>query len=175
MHRCNFGEALLDKDVTPFDAIVMRPTIVYGLSSSHYGSLFDAAKKAKAGDGILRIKGSPNAIMHSCHVDDCAEAYVLLAEHPNRKYVANQAYNVSNSEYETGEEVAGAIAEEYGLKAEFVDGVAEWHTTDGLFNFSQWIGSDKIRKLGFMEKRMPFVQGMSEYRMAYEAFVESKR
>ncbi len=37
--RCTFGARLLDKAETPYDAVVLRPTIVYGLSSSLYGSL----------------------------------------------------------------------------------------------------------------------------------------
>jgi len=174
VHRCNFGKALLDNKVTPFDAIVIRPTIVYGLSSSYYGGLFETAAKAK--NGKLRITGDPKAIMHSCHVDDCAEAYVLLAEHSERKFIANQPWNISNSRYETGEEVAGAVAKSYGLQVEFVDGQGEWLTADGLFNFWQWISCDKIRnKLGFKEKRKTFVDGIEEYRLAYEAFVESKK
>jgi len=57
-----------------------------------------------------------------------------------------------------------------------VDGNGEWLTADGLFNFWQWISSNKIRnKLGFMEKRKTFVEGIEEYRLAYEAFVESKK
>lgn len=45
--RCTFGARLLDKAETPYDAVVLRPTIVYGLSSSYYGSLFDLAARSR--------------------------------------------------------------------------------------------------------------------------------
>ena len=54
--------------------------------------------------------------MHSCHVDDCADAYVALAEHLDRDTIANQAYNISDGRYETAREIGEALAHSYGLK-----------------------------------------------------------
>ncbi|WP_019995441.1 NAD-dependent epimerase/dehydratase family protein [Aureimonas ureilytica] len=171
--RCEFGARLLDKSRTPYDAIVLRPTIVYGLSSSHYGSLFDLAAKS---DGVLRLVADPDAVMHSCHVEDCAEAYVRLAEHPERAAVANQAFNISNTRYETAREIGEGLARSYGLSLEFVapeDGAgSDFDSVHGLANFWQWVGSEKIRAAaGWKEKRAAFADGIAEYRLAYEATV----
>lgn len=167
--RCAFGTRLLDKAETPYDAIVLRPTIVYGLSSSHYGSLFDLAASSRE---VLTIVGDPNAIMHSCHVDDCAEAYLALAEHPDRDAVANQAYNISNRRYETAREIGEALARSYGLLLAFEPPAAQ-HQEDEryfLFEFPQWVGSDKIREaVAWQERRPTFVDGIDQYRIAFEA------
>ncbi len=79
--RASFGARLLAADDAPYDATVLRPTIVYGSSSSLYGALFDLAERSGR---VLRMVGDENAVMHSVHVDDCARAYVALAEHPER-------------------------------------------------------------------------------------------
>lgn len=172
--RCKLGTTLLDKSQTAYDAIVLRPTIVYGLSSSHYGSLFDLAAKS---DGVLKLIADPHAVMHSCHVDDCAEAYVMLAEHEDRSEVVNQAFNISNAKYETAQQIGDAIARSYGLTLEFAapDGDVNMGAVHGLANFWQWVGSDKIRAvLGWETRRSTFVEGIEEYRLAYEATVHAK-
>jgi nucleoside-diphosphate-sugar epimerase len=167
--REKLGSYLLEKDDDSYDAIVLRPTIVYGHSSSHYGSLFDLASKS---EGVLKLIADPDAIMHSLHVDDCADAYVMLAEYPDRTKVAQQAYNISNSRYETALEIGEALAKSYGLKLVFEAPVGEvdYSTVHGLANFWQWVGSDKIRAdIGWKEKRSTFITGIEEYRLAYEA------
>ena len=167
--RCAFGARLLDKAETPYDAVVLRPTIVYGLSSSFYGSLFDLASRSR---GVLTIAGDPDAIMHSCHVDDCADAYVALAEHPDRRAIANQAYNISNQRYETAREIGEALARSYSLDLAFEAPTREFGPGDAywLFNYSQWVNSDKIRiATGWHERRAAFASGIDQYRIAYEA------
>jgi nucleoside-diphosphate-sugar epimerase len=167
--RKDLGVALLQAGGETFDAIVLRPTIVYGHSSSHYGSLFEFASQAK---GVMRWIADPNAIMHSLHVDDCAEAYVMLAEHPNRAEVAQQAFNISNTKYEIARDVADAFAKSYDLTVTFVAPAAEvpMAPVHGLANFSQWVGSDKLREIvGWSERKPTFIDGLDEYRLAYEA------
>lgn len=167
--RSTFGTRLLDKNETPYDAIVLRPTIVYGMSSSYYGSLFELAARSR---DVLTIAGDPDAIMHSCHVDDCADAYVALAEHPDRSAIANRAYNISNQRYETAREIGEALARSFGLDLKFVvpgpenaNGVV-----DRLFAFWQWVASDKIRAAtSWHERHATFVNGIDQYRIAYEA------
>ncbi|WP_426442147.1 NAD-dependent epimerase/dehydratase family protein [Bradyrhizobium genosp. P] len=173
--RCTFGARLLDKAESSFDAIVLRPTIVYGLSSSYYGALFHLAAKSR---DVLTIVGDPDAVMHSCHVDDCADAYVLLAEHPDRNAIANQAYNISNRHYETAREIGEALARSYGLNLTFEapdhDGAAG--DAARLFNFWQWVGSDKIRSATeWHEKRASFADGIDQYRAAFEANLPTAR
>lgn len=167
--RCNLGLELLHGEHAIYDAVVLRPTIVYGNSSSHYGALFDIASKS---DTVLQLNAFPNAIMHSLHVDDCGDAYVALAEHPNRAEVAQQAFNISNAKYETAQQVGEALARSYGLELTFVApaGDGEMGGIQSLVDFSQWVGSDHLRAVtGWRERRVPFVEGIDEYRMAYDA------
>lgn len=167
--RCDFGEKLLDRSRTSYDAVVLRPTIVYGLSSSHYGKVFELAEESST---KLRLLAEPGAIMHSCHVDDCAEAYVALAEHPDRQAVAGQAFNISNDQYETAEILGQALADAYGLELELVAPTADipLDSVHFLANSWQWISSEKIRKLtGWHERRLPFAEGIRQYRLAFEA------
>jgi nucleoside-diphosphate-sugar epimerase len=173
--RCDFGLFLLEGEHPSYDATVLRPTIVYGNSSSHYGSLFDLAEDSKS---ELVLKADPDAIMHSLHVDDCGDAYVSLAEHPNRAEVAQQAFNISNDMYETAQEVGDALAKSYGLTLKFDVPSVQAPMGGGahsLANFWQWVGSARIRALtGWKEQRQTFVEGIDEYRLAYEARKQAK-
>jgi nucleoside-diphosphate-sugar epimerase len=169
--RMNFGLSLLEDSPPDFDATVLRPTIVYGHTSSHCGALFDLAARSS---GVLKLIAEPGAIMHSLHVDDCADAYVALAEHPERPAVAQQAFNLSNAGYETAQEIGDALAKSYGLTLEFIPASEDvpMQSAHGLANFWQWVGSDKLRALtGWSERRSTFVDGIEEYRLAYEATV----
>lgn len=123
-----------------FDAVLLRPTSVYGYSSSYYGQIFDLAAKA-AEKGVLEIAADARTIMHATHVDDCAEAYVAIAE-ADKEVVKGQCYNISGDRYETLEEVAKALVKEYNI----ADGVnflpvQEERELDWLqlvLGFSQW-------------------------------------
>ncbi|KAF9767273.1 hypothetical protein IL306_000183 [Fusarium sp. DS 682] len=160
-----------------FDAAVIRPTCVFGYSNSYYGAILDyAAAQKESGSQVLRIPGDVNSIMHATHVDDCGEAYVSLAEHGDRRAVGGHLFNISGYRYETLDEVAAAVAKEYG----FEKGVqivpaseAEPSFPPGLhfvFSFSQWVGSEKIRSLtGWTDKRAIFSEGIHAHRLAYEA------
>lgn len=78
--------------------------------------------------------------MHSIHVDDCAEAYVCLAEHPERSQVARQAFNLANRNDETAEQIRKSLAKPYGRTLRF-DLPPERVTVDSvtyLMNSSQW-------------------------------------
>lgn len=168
--RAAFGLTLLEKHHELYDATVLRPTNVYGHTSSQYGLLFDLAAGSET---ALRIFGEPNAIMHALHVDDCGEAYVMLAEH-QRVAVAGEAFNISNARYDTARVIGEAVARSYGLALEFESAPADlslW-SAHGLANFSQWVSSDKLRSLtGWQERRPTFPVGVEEYRLAYEAAV----
>ena len=155
-----------------FDAVVVRPTIVYGRSSSFYGPIFDVAAKA-AEKGTLAISADPNSIMHGTHVDDCAEAYVAIAE-ANRDLVKGQCYNISSHRYETLTEVARDLAVLYGIRSpiRFVpepkkSGI---DVVQMLFGFSQWASSEKLRQdVGWKYRRLLFSEGLRTYKKAYEA------
>lgn len=169
-----------NKGNLPFDVVVLRPTNVYGYGSSYYGSLFAWADKAKKdGNKVLKVAADPNVIVHSTHVDDCALAYLSLAEHPNRDEIKSQAFNISNARYETVREVCEALAKSYELSIEYeepgpfeniVPGMIE-----GVIQYTQWVSSDKIRQLtGWKEQRAYFSAAIAQYRMAFEAALAAK-
>ena len=161
-----------------FDAVVLRPTTVYGLSSSFYGPIFDIAAKA-AEKGVLELHADPNSIMHGTHVDDCADAYVAIAE-ADRDVVKGQCYNISSHRYETLDEVAQALVRDYDIR----DGVkylpapakSGIDVVQMLFGFSQWVGSEKVRRdVGWRDRRMLFSEAVHVYRKAYEAAVKLQK
>ncbi|KAJ5139687.1 hypothetical protein N7448_003095 [Penicillium atrosanguineum] len=156
-----------------FDGAVLRPTTIYGLSGSYYGILFDFAEEAAKG-GILILSAPPTSILHGCHVDDCAEAYVALAEHEDRQAVAGQCFNISGRQYETLEHVANSLVKEYDISGgvKFVESTPnDAVELDNLvIKFPQWVSSDKIRKLtGWEDKRPLFTEGVHVYRASFEA------
>jgi nucleoside-diphosphate-sugar epimerase len=166
----------------PFDVTLLRPTTVYGYGCSYYGPLFALAERSEKDiGGVLRILANPNSIMHGTHVDDCAEAYVALADPPHRDEIRGQAFNISNARYETVRDICEALARSYGLSSveyeppkellhKVVPGMAE-----AVLQYSQWVSSEKLRTLtGWDEKRAYFADGIAEYRLSYEAAVASK-
>lgn len=161
-----------------FDAVVIRPTTLYGLSSSFYGPIFDVMAKA-AEKGVLELTADPKSIMHGTHVDDCAEAYVAIAEHADRNVVKGQCYNVSGHRYETLEEVANALVEDYKIEGgvRYLPEKAKTgpDVVQMLIGFSQWVGSEKLRRdVGWRDRRQPFSKAVHTYRKAYEAAVAQK-
>ncbi|MCJ1248118.1 hypothetical protein MMC30_005333 [Trapelia coarctata] len=159
-----------------FDAVLLRPTPLYGFSSSYYGPLFDMAAKA-AKEGILELPMNPRGILHGAHVDDCAEAYVAIAEHPH--VVKGQCYNVSGYRYETLEDVAKALVKEYhirgGVKFVSAEGIGVPLPVQALLGASQWVGSEKVRNdVSWKDKRLLFTEGLHTYRGAYEAAIEQE-
>lgn len=176
--------ASLLKDTTtpesklPFDMTALRPTNVYGYGSSYYGAIFSFMEKGAADNGVLKVFADPNNIMHSAHVDDCADAYVALAEHPRRDEVSGQAFNISNARYETVREILQVLAKSYGVTIEYqpqIRGSSMSGIIEALLQYTQWVSSEKIRGVtGWREKRSLFVDGIEEYRLAYEAAVAAK-
>lgn len=160
-----------------FDAIVTRPSNVHGRSSSYYGLFFELAGRAKERGGKLVFPGDARTIADSVHVDDCGEAYVALAEHKRRDEVAGQVFNISTGEkYETLRQIADALDTAYELehKIEFVEPPrGEVDLSSALFDWTQWIGSEKIRALtGWSDKRPMFAQGVERYKREYEEAVK---
>ena len=98
-----------------FDATVLRPTNVYGLSSSFYGDIFKLGKEGKE-KGVLQLNEHPKTILHAMHVDDCSDAYVALAEHVRIEDVAGECFNISSYRFETLEEIAEALVKEYEIE-----------------------------------------------------------
>ncbi|KAF7554081.1 hypothetical protein G7Z17_g3183 [Cylindrodendrum hubeiense] len=177
--RTNYSLKVLDHPHL-FDAAVLRPTNVYGYSSSILGCLFDFANGAAAScDKTLRLDVSPRTIMHMLHVDDCGEAYLALGLSGDRGAVAGQSFNISAGRYETAHSVLQALAAEYQIAGgpEFVESVdgspGSSATLRALFGYSQWCSSEKIRALtGWTDQKIPFTEEIHIYRLAYESAVE---
>ncbi|KAI5855119.1 NAD(P)-binding protein [Durotheca rogersii] len=155
-----------------FDGVVLRPTPLFGYGGSYYGVTLElAAAAAGSPERILRIPADFNVILHGCHVDDCAEAYLSLAEHPARDAVSGQSFNVSGYRYETLGDLAEAITSEYDLQG-VVPISKDEDAVPGseiLFGVSQWVDSTKIRQLtGWSDKRMLMTENLHAYRVAYE-------
>jgi nucleoside-diphosphate-sugar epimerase len=167
------------ENVDLFDTIVLRPTNVYGLSSSYYGDFFKLAVEAKK-KCVWEIKENPQTILHALHVDDCGEAYVKLTEFPDRHVVKGQVYNISSYRFETLDEIVQALAKEYGilggvkyLPGHFgADSRPDTDFERILLGFSQWTGSEKLRRdVGWKDERLLFSRAVHQYRLAYESAV----
>lgn len=158
-----------------FAPVLVRPTNIYGRSSSYYRVFFDVAATAAAADQPLLMTSAGNTITHALHLDDCGEAYVALAEHPRREEVEGEIFNMSSRRYETLDELAQALAAEFQISkgVKYVDaadlkGPAPW--PKNFTDFPQWVGSEKIRRVtGWNDHRPLFTEAMHVYRMAHDA------
>ncbi|KAK4178928.1 hypothetical protein QBC36DRAFT_298909 [Triangularia setosa] len=186
-----------------FDATVVRATPVFGYSGSYYGAAFDYAaafsgayqgNKHGLKDQTLDFKADAGTIMHGLHVDDCGEAYAVLAItalwggpgldglEGGRQSVAGKVFNISGRRYETLSEVGAALAQEYGFGHGARFGVSQkelpeavsGHNCDLVFGWSQWVSSERIRELtDWCDKRPLFSENTRIYRVAYEAAAEA--
>ncbi|KAJ0159012.1 hypothetical protein CTA2_10479 [Colletotrichum tanaceti] len=159
-----------------FAPVLVRPTNVYGRSSSFYKAFFDVAAGAAAEGRPLLLPTPPSTIVHALHVDDCAEAYVAIAAHPDRAAVEGHVFNISARRYETVDEVARALADEYGIAGglAYVEpgalrpGEDPW--PPAIVDFPQWTDSTKLTRLtGWRHRRPLFSESIHVYRLAYEA------
>ncbi|KAI1123173.1 NAD(P)-binding protein [Nemania abortiva] len=168
-----------------FDAAVIRPTPLFGYGGSYYGVIFEAlgrlceSSSGSGGDAKVitgvKVPGHTDNIYHGCHIDDCADGYVALAEHPVRADVSGECFNISGYRYETVGDILAALAEEYGIDggiatAPLSEVRPELRALEPVFGFCQWVDSGKIRKLtGWTDKRELFSENVHAYRLAYEA------
>ncbi|KAK0617221.1 hypothetical protein B0T14DRAFT_547128 [Immersiella caudata] len=185
-----------DSGAAGFDVAILRATPIYGYSGSYYGGSFDYAAAFAAVTPpteelrVLKFAADANTIIHGVHLDDCGDAYVALANaalfgaddrHHGRPAVARQAFNTSGRRCETLAEIGGALVKEYGFEggvrfgvpAEELPGAVSNPAYNLAFGWSQWVSSDKIRRVtGCADRRPLFVQNLHVYRLAYEAAAE---
>lgn len=141
---------------------------------SFYGPILDIAAKSVE-SGVLELSAWKECIMHGTHVDDCASAYVVLAE-AERSVIEGKTYNIASRRYGTVDEVARAVAKAYGISdVRYVPPVQGGENSlifDLLINFSQWVGSERLRKdTGWKDKKPLFSEAVEQYRLAYEAAI----
>ncbi|KAI0829551.1 NAD(P)-binding protein [Hypoxylon sp. FL0890] len=165
-----FSSLKIFEHTDAFDAAVLRPTPVFGYESSYYGYAFElAAAAAKTERRKLGLPLDFNTILHGCHIDDCAEAYLALAEHADRGAVAGQCFNISAQRYDPLGSIAKALEVEYELTGGVVRDGDLAPSLDMLLGYSQWMDSTKIRRLtGWTDKRMLLSENIHAYRLAYE-------
>ncbi|KAL4779553.1 hypothetical protein BJX76DRAFT_365136 [Aspergillus varians] len=166
------------KNSDAFAPVIVRPTNVYGRSASYYRGFFEVAARAAKLNQTLDIPVPPTSICHALHVDDCGDAYVAIASHPQQE-VEGQIFNISSREYETVDAIAKALVAEYGISEglRYVgSGAGESQTpwTPALIDFPQWTSSEKLQGLtGWRDVRPLFSQALRVYRLAYEGAVAS--
>lgn len=161
-----------------FDAVVVRPSNLYGLSGSAYAYFCKMAERVATSGGELVLGADPRTILHSTHVDDAAEAYVALSADGLREAVRGQSFNVAGSRYETLGEIGEALVREYGIKGGVrYDPSVKERAGPGLdffiVGFSEWASSEKIRRVtGWSDRRATFAEDIAVYRRAYEAALQ---
>ena len=169
-----------------FDAVLLRPTSVYGYDSSYYGASFELAeaiadKQRSGSEEGWNLPSDPDVVMHALHVDDCGDAYVALAESPREK-IKGEVFNISGRRYETLNEVVEALRSEYNIKSppNYTGLLGQSEKAFGLqflqavIGFSQFVSSEKIRRVtGWEDKRAMFSDDIGVYRRAYEAWRET--
>lgn len=193
------GRAAFDVVVVRATPVFGYSGSYYG-AGFEYAAAFLAALDSGKNNGntakVLKFTADADTIMHGVHVDDCADGYVALArmalcqvdnlddksgnstQERGRAAIAGEVFNISGRRYETLKEVGAALAAEYGFTggAQFrvsVDNMSESidvQSSELVFGYSQWVGSEKIRALtGWSDKRPLFSENMHAYRLAYEA------
>jgi nucleoside-diphosphate-sugar epimerase len=171
-----------------FDAVLVRPTNIFGRSSTLYRVYFDYGAAAAAtitdkSTPLVVSSTGPKSILHALHIDDCADGYVAIASHPRRDEVRGQVFNIASERYETAEAVMAALLAEYG----FTGGVrwigpGETPPSPGpqllpeaaglglLLSIPQWTSAEKLRRLtGWRDCRPQFSEAFHTYRLAFEA------
>ncbi|KAF6827378.1 NAD dependent epimerase/dehydratase [Colletotrichum musicola] len=174
-NRATYSQKIFDHS-DAFAPVLVRPTNVYGRSSSFYKAFLDVAANAAAKDKPIILPVPAESVLHALHVDDCAEAYVAIASHPDRTEVEGQVFNISAQRYETVDEMARALAKEYGVRcglkyvkeSELGEGENPWPS--GIINFPQWTDSSKLTRLtGWKHRRPLFSENLHAYRIACDA------
>jgi len=188
--------SVADDGAAGFDVAIVRATPIFGYSASYYAAILEyasATAAASQGDAtrLLRLPAKANTIIHGLHLDDCADGYVALAmtalfggedRERGRPAVLGQAFNISGRRYETLQEIGAALAAEYGFDGGVEFGVAPDQLPHAVshaavsiaFAWSQWVGSDKIRRVtGWTDRRPLFAENLHVYRLAYEAAAEA--
>lgn len=151
-HGCNFISAMPTNLYGPGDN--------YDLSSSHViPALLRKAHEAKLrGDTHLVIWGSGTPRREFLHVDDCADALVLIM----KRYDEAEHINVGSGEDLTISELAGLVCEAVGFKGEIT---CDTSKPDGTPR--KLMSGDKLRALGWAP-RIGLQDGLAD---AYRAFL----
>lgn len=168
-----------------YDAVLVRPTNVYGKASSYYSVCFRTGERIAAAtedpsQRVLIAPTQPEWISHALHIDDCSDAYVSIASAP-RELIRGEIFNISSESYESAADILEAMAAEYdiagGIKYVNLDEISSTEDSSLAMavGFPQLISSEKLRKAtGWKSVRKSFSKGFHTYRLAYEASTKMK-
>ena len=97
-------------------AVVVRPVTVYGPGNTKLlaSTILDVAVERFMGLDTLEVPEKP-VEQRMLHVDDLVAACIHLAGHPD---AVGKAYNVASGLYPSSHELAGILAEHFGLRVE---------------------------------------------------------
>jgi len=142
-------------------AILLRPTLVYGGAGSLTGIWF---KQIEAGKFTI----SPDQITSLVHVEDLAEAYVLLARTPSAR---GQTYNIG-AQNESTVAIAHQARRILNPKLEIVQAEPPAGTLEEGLGISQTIDFSKIKVLGWNPTHPEFLGGLQRYYNSWKAHQE---
>jgi len=151
---------------TAVDGVVIRPGFVYGGSSGYYvAKMFEENDK-----GEIDINGNPNKSWSWVHLNDLADAYVLVVE-AARSLVAGEVFNVSDDTRITYGAAREAMARAGGSKAKVVSNPCGADFFSQLLEVTAVASSDKLyRTLGWHPRSGPFVDNIALYAASAKAY-----
>ncbi|KAM0790702.1 hypothetical protein ACM66B_004559 [Microbotryomycetes sp. NB124-2] len=140
---------------------VVRPSLLYGRSGSITASWFETAKQ-----GQVKVKGSPKARIATCHVDDAASLFVLVAE--KALVVQGIIFDASNPYPESLKVILERLAEVANAQGPTF--------SDATNDFERAVASTDLLRptlakslLGWQAKRAPLAQDVLIYYRAWLA------
>lgn len=156
-----------------FYGVLLRPTLVYGHTASWYAQFFQPFAETCVGETVA-MYGDPKTVWHGTHVDDVGDAYVMLAEryYQNPAKAHGEIFIIADDKWDTMEEIVEALQTVYGKRK------IEWRVpmpdiaAQTLQAFSQAVCPDKIKRLGWSQKKPNFVDGIAVYKLAWEESVK---
>ncbi|KAK3950144.1 hypothetical protein QBC32DRAFT_376895 [Pseudoneurospora amorphoporcata] len=191
--RTELASQIHDRLGYPYSTALVRPINLYGRSGSYFGEWFDVFSAAVAEGRQVVVpsrSGEGRDICQGVHVDDCAEAYVALAERffypPDWPFIEIdnklewQTFNISSrGTEETVDGIVRALCDEYGV--EYAAGIRFVKPEDSkegenpwpsqlVVDYPQLIEDKKLRYLtGWSDRRPLFREAVGLYKRAYEA------
>jgi len=112
-------EAVREAGAGGLAVVILRPVSVYGPGAVKLvaSAALDVAIEHRAGLGTVAIAREPIE-QRLLHIDDLLGATMHLADHDD---AVGQAFNIVSGAYPTSHEVAGILADEFGMGLELAD------------------------------------------------------
>jgi len=158
------------KDLSAMVGVVVRPAWVYGGAGGHYLNDFWKLN----GDGKLELVGNPNKYWSWVHLNDLANAFVVIATAASDR-VAGEIFNVADGSKATYHQVREAMAKamhalDNNTKLEIVEKpVDKQNVWQVLCEYEIFMSSKKLQtQLGWKPKQQ-FLKNVSLYSKSFKA------